>query len=67
LEILHRQRPEDVATNKLLERAKGYEAAFNAKSQGGGFWDFLKAGQSRPPISEEELAAWTGVEKLTDK
>jgi len=50
---------EDLAVAKLLERARGYESS----SKGSGFWNF--GGKSA--ISAEDLATWTGVEKMTDK
>jgi class 3 adenylate cyclase len=60
-EKLCEQCPNEVAANKLLERARGYESKVK-----GGFWEFLKGG-SGSPISAEDLTQWTGVEKMTDK
>jgi adenylate cyclase len=65
VEILQRQRPADLATTKLLERAKGY--ASSRKASDAGVWSFLSASSNSQPISAEQLAAWTGVQKLAEK
>jgi len=60
-EQLHNQRPDDVAANKLLERARGYESKVK-----GGFWNFLNGGHGSA-VAEEDFTHWTGVQKMTDK
>jgi adenylate cyclase len=61
-EILHRQRPTDLATTKLLERARGY--ASSLRQNDSGIWSFLSGSR---PISAEQLSEWTGVVKMNEK
>merc|ERR1712176_50253 len=51
--------PEDLATQKLLERARGYASQ-------AGFWSFL-SGVGSSPISAEDLSGWTGAVKMSEK
>jgi class 3 adenylate cyclase len=60
-EILHRQRPADLATTKLLEKAKVYATQ---RSGGGGLWGFLSPSSNTRQTSAEQLPTWTGVEKV---
>lgn len=72
IETLHKQRPDGAVTN-LLERAKKYvdresATASTASPREGfsAFWQFFNM-SNRTPISAEDHAAWTGVEKMMDK
>lgn len=62
-EALVKEYPDDTAAIKLLERAKVYESK---PTSTGGFWSFLSK-STGPPMSGEDLAAWTGVQRMMDK